>query len=326
MLLNPTPIIFYGGKGGVGKTTLAAATATHLAQTGKNVLLVSTDPAHNIGHLFGQKIGPTPTRITTIAGLDAIEIDPEETTQQHLKNVRHTMQRMLPEHLHKQITQHINMAAEAPGTHEAAILERIAQLTTSRNLYDHIVFDTAPSGHTSRLLALPELMTAWTEGLLKQRDKSHKLSRAVRGLEGRDAHVVGTSDEQALDPIDRRDRELRRILTARRALFVDLANTITNPHLTSFSIVLHAERIPVAESVELYHTLNNLGVNVAGFIINRISPTDQGKYLAERRALEDTFIAELHHQVPHLPITKLPLLAGEVTTTEQLTNLINAAF
>ena len=91
-------ILFFGGKGGVGKTTVSAATALAMADEGKNVLLVSTDPAHNLGHLFDRKIGPTPLKLT--AGLDALELDPEQTVKQHLKEVSNALHQLMPIHLY----------------------------------------------------------------------------------------------------------------------------------------------------------------------------------------------------------------------------------
>ena len=87
MLLETAPVMFFGGKGGVGKTTVSAATAVRLAEAGKRVLLVSTDPAHNLGHIWDQRLGADPT--TLEPGLDVVELDPVATTERHLVEVEH---------------------------------------------------------------------------------------------------------------------------------------------------------------------------------------------------------------------------------------------
>ena len=127
MLLNlPTaPIMFFGGKGGVGKTTVANATALKLSPHA-STLVVSTDPAHNVGHLWDKKVGDSPTRVRD--GIDILELDPARATEEHLKQAGDTMRRMMPEHLHKEVTKHLNLSRQSPGTHEAAMLERIATI------------------------------------------------------------------------------------------------------------------------------------------------------------------------------------------------------
>ena len=168
-------VLFLGGKGGVGKTTVASATALAAARAGRRVLVVSTDPAHNLGHLWAQRVGDRITPLGDGAGgrLDGLEIDPDATTDQHLREVGHTLKRLMPGHLAGEVDKHMELSRRSPGTHEAAVLERMTELV-EKGLrdYDLVVFDTAPSGHTARLMALPEVMTAWTHGLLRRRESS----------------------------------------------------------------------------------------------------------------------------------------------------------
>ena len=139
MLLNfPTaPIMFFGGKGGVGKTTVANATALKLSPHA-STLVVSTDPAHNVGHLWDKKVDDSPTRVRD--GIDILELDPARATEEHLKHAGDTMRRMMPEHLHKEVTKHLNLSRQSPGTHEAAMLERIATIIEDyEDTYDRAV-------------------------------------------------------------------------------------------------------------------------------------------------------------------------------------------
>ncbi|MGV0352938.1 ArsA family ATPase [Corynebacterium confusum] len=286
MLLKP--VTFFGGKGGVGKTTLAAAAAWKAAQR-YSTLLVSTDPAHNLGHLWDVSLNDAPKAVAD--RLDVVEIDPGEVTEKHLTEVRSTMQKMMPQRLHSQVDHHLDLARQSPGTHESALLERMADLVDSG--YERIIFDTAPSGHTARLVELPEIMQAWTDGLLERRDRSDRFTSLVRGLGG------------DTDKVDKRNQEIRSILWRRRERFVRLRETLQQD--SEFYLVLTPERLPVLETKQFYSQLRNSGMTIGGVIVNRRSPKGQGSFMDARRRVEDEALKSLG-----LPTVEVPLLPADV--------------
>ncbi|TDC69698.1 ArsA family ATPase [Actinomadura sp. GC306] len=305
-------VVFVGGKGGVGKTSIAAALALGRAGAGGRVLLVSTDPAHSLGHLWGRQVGDEPVRLvgfgTTTGHVDGLEIDPERTVERHLSAVAGTMRRLLPERMHGPAARHLELARQAPGTHESAVLERVAEtVELGDEAYDLVVFDTAPSGHTLRLLSLPEQLTAWSETLLANRDRSDRFGAAVRGLGG------GAETD--------RDAELRRILVRRRDRFSRLRDVVTDPARTGFVIVLTAEVLPIAETMEVYEKLTGLGVDVTALVANRRSPGDAGELLARSRKQEDEHLVRLRRRIPDVPLLDVPLLPGDLVGTEALAAL-----
>lgn len=309
-------ILFFGGKGGVGKTTVSAATALAMADEGKKVLLVSTDPAHNLGHLFDRKIGPQPVKLCP--GLDGLELDPEQTVNQHLEEVSSALHRLMPIDLRGEVDKHMELSRDAPGMQEAAILEKIAEVVEEGvKDYDLIVFDTAPSGHTARLMALPEMMSAWTEGLIKRRDKADKFAAVVADLSKESDKDLGGKyfDE---DPQVQTESRIRQILLRRRNRFVNLRNVLTDGDKTAFVIVLAAERLPVLETIELAAQLKRTGVTVGGLVVNKRMPPGISDFLEERRLQEDRHLARLSEELPEIPRQDLFLVANDVVGLQTL--------
>lgn len=302
-------VLFFGGKGGVGKTTVAAATALAAAHGERRVLLVSTDPAHNLGHLWDRPVGPQAVRVA--AGLDAIELDPGTVVDRHLAEVGATLRRLMPAHLAGEVDRHMALSREAPGMQEAALLEQIAEtIDEEAGRYDLVVLDTAPSGHTARLMALPEIMAAWTEGLLARQQRVERFGTALGNFGA--GHEVENKVFGGGPGGGSRDDRIRHLLHRRRHRFQRLRATLADAQRTVFVIVLVAERLPVLETLELHAHLVAAGVSVGGLVVNKRTPADAGGLLADRHAQEDVHLATLAAGLPDLPVQELPLLARDV--------------
>ncbi|EQB0142795.1 arsenical pump-driving ATPase [Enterobacter cloacae] len=172
------PFIFFTGKGGVGKTSLACATAVWLADRGKRTLLVSTDPASNVGQVFSQTIGHRITDISTVENLAAMEVDPMAAAQAYRDRVLDPVRGLMPADVVSSIEEQLSGSC----TTEIAAFDEFTGLLTNHELrekYDHIVFDTAPTGHTIRMLELPG---AWSGYLEANPDAAANLGPLV-GLE-----------------------------------------------------------------------------------------------------------------------------------------------
>ena len=223
MFGNLPKFVFFTGKGGVGKTSLACATALSLADEGSRVLLVSTDPASNVGQVFGMEIGNNITTIRDVQNLEAIEIDPEAAAAQYREQIVGPMRGVLPEKALKSIEEQLSGAC----TTEIAAFDEFTALLTDRNVidrYDHVVFDTAPTGHTIRLLKLPGAWTGFLEagkgdasclgplsGLQKQRDRYAAAVERLADLSSTLLVLVARPERSALDEVTRTAKELAAI-------------------------------------------------------------------------------------------------------------------
>ena len=307
-------IIFVGGKGGVGKTTTAGALALRAADAGRATLLVSTDPAHSLGDVFDTPIGKTETPLSP--NLTGLEIDPEAEAEEHIDSVKSSMKSLVAPRMYDAIDRQLELARHSPGTIEAALLERMADLMAdTKRRFDLLIFDTAPSGHTIRLLSLPEMMAAWSDGMLGYRDRSRKLSTLLTAL-GRDSAAedeFGILSGATETPDDSRDGRIRDMLLARRRKFHRSRALLTDASITAFLLVINAERLPILESRKTLDILRRFDVPVAGMIVNRLLPPDaEGEFLRERRLQEDKYRSEIDQTFSELPRIYLHLLPHDV--------------
>ena len=313
-------IIFVGGKGGVGKTTTAGALALMAGEAGRSTLLVSTDPAHSLGDIFDIRVGNKETPLAP--NLSGLEIDPEAEAERHIATVKMSMKSLVAPKMYGEIDRQLELARHSPGTVEAALLERMADLMSdAKSRFDLLIFDTAPSGHTIRLLSLPEVLSAWSDGMLGQQDRSRRLSELLKVF-GRDHSredefgMIGGSKEE---PDDSRDGRIQDILLTRRRKFHRARALLTDPAVTAFLMVLTAERLPILETKKTLDLLGKFDVPVAGMVVNRLLPPEaDGDFLQERRAQEQEYRDEIDRTFAHLQRVYLNLLPHDVHGVETL--------
>ena len=313
-------IIFVGGKGGVGKTTIAGALALMAGEAGRSTLLVSTDPAHSLGDVFDIRIGNKETPLAP--NLSGLEIDPEAEADRHIATVKMSMKSLVAPKMYAEIDRQLDLARHSPGTMEAALLERMADLMADANRrFDLLIFDTAPSGHTIRLLSLPEVLSAWSDGMLGQQDRSRKLGDLLKIFQRDQSREdeFGMIGGFKQEPDDSRDGRIQEILLTRRRKFHRARALLTDPSVTAFLLVLTAERLPILESRKTLDLLGKFSVPVAGMIVNRLLPPDaDGDFLNERRVQEQEYRKEIDLSFSNLRRIHLDLLPHDVHGVETL--------
>jgi arsenite-transporting ATPase len=268
--------LFFSGKGGVGKTSLACATAVALAEAGRRTLIVTTDPASNLADVFEQEIGPAPRAVVSVPGLDAQEIDAEAAARAYRERTLAPLVGLLP----KATIEAIEEQMSGPCTVEIAGFDEFVA-SMFRDDYDVIVFDTAPTGHTLRLLELP---SAW----------SHHITEASAG-----------TGMTCIGPVEQ-------LATAKSQYDVAM-DRLRDARTTNVLFVTRPDRLSAAETLRAAKELRDLGISHQELVINAVMPEDaaQHPFFRDRRALEQEVIQDLRREFPGA-IHEVPLLGEEI--------------
>lgn len=293
-------ILFIGGKGGVGKSTSAAAVAWKLAKENKKTLLISTDPAHNLGDIFSQKIGGETQKVTN--NLYALEIDPETETTKYINSVKENIKGTVQSSMIDEVNRQLDTAKASPGADESALFDKLISIIIEEEKdYDHLVFDTAPTGHTIRLLTLPELMGVWIEGLLKKRRKTNENYTQLLN-----------DGEPVEDPI-------YEVLLERQNRFKKAREILLESDKTGFIFVLNPERLPILETKKAIDFLDQYHLHVNTVFVNKVLPAEaDGSFLAQRRRHEKQYLQDIEETFPEQRKIHIPLLPHDITTLEEL--------
>lgn len=281
-------VLFFGGKGGVGKTTCAAAMALAASRAGRKVLLVSTDPAHSTSDIFERPIGADPTEL--LPNLWGLEIDAATESARYVREVKDRVRDLFGHAILKEAYKQIDLAASMPGAEEVALFDRMGGLIRGEDTrFDLVIFDTAPTGHTLRLVKMPELMDAWIRALTRSR-------RAMLGVEGDDKNDPILVSLQ--DRFDRLQGLRARLMSGRTSAFV---------------LVLIPERLPIEETARALTQLDETGVKVGGLVVNRVLPRETtDAFLAARREQEQVYLDEIATRFANRPRVYLPQFRRDV--------------
>lgn len=293
-------IIFVGGKGGVGKSTSAAAIALQSAEQGYKTLLISTDPAHNVGDIFNTKIGGKTKKIAD--NLYALEIDPEIETDNYIKSVKENIRGVVHSGMMEEVHRQLDTAKASPGADEAALFDKlISIILEERANFDKLVFDTAPTGHTIRLLSLPELMGVWIKGLLdKRRTTNENYSRLIN------------DGEPVEDPI-------YDVLRIRQSRFSEAREVLLDKKQTGFIFVLNPERLPILETKKAIELLNKYDLVVSTLIINKVLPEEaDGDFIMERKKHEKQYLELIKETFTKQQLIFVPLFSQDIISGKQL--------
>ena len=290
-LKEPPRFLFFTGKGGVGKTSIACATAIQLTENGKRVLLVSTDPASNVGQVFGITIGSKITPVEAVTGLFALEIDPQAAAQHYRERIIGPVRGLLPESIVKSIEEQLSGAC----TTEIAAFDEFTALLTDSALtseFDHIIFDTAPTGHTIRLLQLPG---AWS-GFLEE----------------------GKGDVSCLGPLAG--------LGKQRTQYREAVEALADPLRSRLILVSRAQHSTLREVARTCEELASIGISQHYLVINAVLPQSEASQDALAAAIysrEQAALSAMPESLKTLPSDHVALKPFNLVGLDALRQLLS---
>jgi arsenite-transporting ATPase len=292
-LEQPPRFLFFTGKGGVGKTSIACAAAVQLAESGRQTLLVSTDPASNVGQVFGVSIGNRITAIPPVPGLSTLEIDPQAAAQVYRDRIVGPVRGVLPGSVVAGIEEQLSGAC----TTEIAAFDEFTELLLDSALtadYDHIVFDTAPTGHTIRLLQLPG---AWS-GFLD----------------------AGKGDASCLGPLAGLEKQ--------RAQYKAAVDALADPERTRLVLVARAQQATLREVARTQQELAAIGLRQQYLVINGLLPQREAEQDRLAKAIyrrEQAALSAMPEALAALPVDHLDLKPFNLVGIEALRALLTDA-
>jgi arsenite-transporting ATPase len=299
--------ILFGGKGGVGKTTSAAAAAVWAADHGKKVLIISTDPAHSLGDSLGFQFIPGETmKVDLVENLWGLELNPklDDKSQEMLQDPEFTSSFEGGIPFMEEFAELGGM--NPPGIDEAMAFGKVLEYVGDENLdFDLIIFDTAPTGHTLRLLSIPEILTSWMGKLIKLQLKLKNFMGLMKGLFKKNKPMKDNSIE---------------IMEKLKVAVEKAKDELNDPTKTEFVVVLIPESLAIYETERLLSALMMYEIPSTHMIINQLVPENpECHFCASRYNMQQKHLAELHNLYDEdFKITEMPLFDNEINQIDAL--------
>ena len=305
--------LFFGGKGGVGKTALAGATAIWLAKQGRRVMLASTNPVHSLSGLLGQNVFGKPTAVNGVPNLWAYEIDTKDTIERSKQEIRDKIQWFLKfADISTKAEEFVESATMNPAFEESAMFENMVDLMLGGE-YDVYVFDTAPTANARRLLGMSQVYSLWVNKMLKSRDEARYLRE-----------LLSFTKKKEADP-------LMDYLVSFRDRMGKAREMLTDSAQTAFFFVTLPEALPIAVITRFIGWFHDFGIPVGGVIVNMIIDKKQVNdaspdFVKNRVAMQDRYMTEVWEKFDGMVRASLPLYEKEVRGLDTLSTMADNLF
>ncbi|HLY35230.1 MAG TPA: TRC40/GET3/ArsA family transport-energizing ATPase [Candidatus Limnocylindria bacterium] len=290
--------VFFGGKGGVGKTVMAGVNAVSLARSGKRVLLASTNPVHSLSGLLGQDVFGKHTPVTGVENLWALEIDTHDAIERSKREIRDKIGWFLKfAEISTKADEFVEAATTNPAFEESAMFENMVDLMF-RDEYDVYVFDTAPTANARRLLGMSKVYGLWVDKMVKSREEAQSLREALSFTKKKE------------------DDPLMEYLTGFRGRIEHARELLTDPEKTAFFFVTLPEALPIAVIRRFIDWFTDFGIPVGGVVVNMvIDPAEAdgaGDFVRNRVAMQAEYLREIRDTFDGQVRAVLPLYDSDI--------------
>jgi arsenite/tail-anchored protein-transporting ATPase len=305
--------LFFGGKGGVGKTVMAGVTALRMAQQGRRTILASTNPVHSLSSLLDQNVYGKPTPVEGVSNLWAYEIDTKETIERSKQDIKQKIRWFLKfAEISTQADAFVESATMNPAFEESAMFENMVDLMF-KDEYDAYVFDTAPTANARRLLGMSKVYSLWVNKMVKSREEA----RSLREL-------LSFTKKKEEDP-------LMEYLVSFRERIGHARELLTDREKTAFFFITLPEALPIAVIKRFIQWFHDFGIPVGGVIVNMLIQKDQvhaqsPDFVKNRVAMQDAYMEEIWREFDGGVRAIIPLFDDEVRGVSALGKVLRYAF
>jgi arsenite-transporting ATPase len=305
--------IYFGGKGGVGKTVMAGSTAMWLASQGKRVMLASTNPVHSLSGLLGQDVFGKSTPVKGVQNLSAYEIDTKDTIERSKQEIRDKIQWFLKyADISTKADDFVESATMNPAFEESAMFENMVDLML-KDEYDIYVFDTAPTANARRLLGMSQVYSLWVNKMLKSREEA----RSLREL-------LSFTKKKEADPLMDYLVTFRDRMGKARVL-------LTDPERTAFFFVTLPEALPIAVITRFIGWFHDFGIPVGGVVVNMLIDQSQVKadspeFVRNRVEMQNRYMDEIWEKFDGMVRSNVSLYETEVRGVDMLNRTAKQLF
>ncbi len=311
MSANPAlKYIFFGGKGGVGKTVLAGTAAIWAAGQGKRTLLASTNPVHSLSSLLNQDVFGKQTPVNGVPSLWAYEIDTKDTIEKSKQEIREKIAWFLKyADIKTKADEFVESATMNPSFEESAMFENMIDLMF-RNEYDAYVFDTAPTANARRLLGMSSVYSMWVNKMVQSREEATSLKDLLSY----------SKKKKEKDP-------LMEYLVDLRTRMAHAKDLLTDKNLTSFFFITLPEALPIAVITRFIEWFHDFNIPVGGVVVNMVIDrnsvkSDSPDFVKNRVAMQDAYMLKIDQEFGDRVRASLPLLETEVRGVDMLKRMV----
>lgn len=289
-------VVFVGGKGGVGKSTISSAIALKEAREGAKSLLISTDPAHNLSDIFHQDSKGQICEIEK--NLFFLEINPHKEAEKYINQVAKDTKKFVSPTSYAMLDAYYQAVSHSGSAQESALFDCLIRIIVTQKEWDKIIIDTAPTGHTLRLFGLPQMMREWSKTLLSEQERG-----------GRIENILGHIEDK--NPLEKRIEE-------RYLLYTRFQNCLKDTKECGIIFVLNTDYLSLMETQRAIQTLQQENLNAFALIVNKIPPQSSDTFFMERYLTSKQYLEKILSYFRDYTIWQIPLKSQDILQKEDL--------